>query len=409
MPRVSVIVPVYNVEAYVASCLESVRRQTLSDIEIVCVNDGSTDRSLSILKLCQQVDSRIVIVDKENGGLSSARNAGIDAATGEYVCFLDSDDLLERNACERIARAFDETGADVVTYGASAYPLYLSNEYLERVLRPRDVVYEGFDLAILKEEASWPFAWRTACRREFLDERSIRFDEAVRFGEDAVFHFALYPQSRVTAFVSDSLLKYRVSRPDSLMGVRDGDRWRMAHDHVHIADHIFKAWTEQEILDEYRDFALDWVTEFVLYRALFVDEGRESLYREAQELWSKYFPRDYLEKKASQPGLSRVTKIALGEEGAGEGSSRWFAAREFESYLGDISFARAIAREVWGRIFSRGLVAGAKKVAKAVLPLPTSSYMQYREEDAWDAEERFKRQLDLDLLVSEVQAVGRAC
>ena len=94
MPCISVIVPVYNVEEYLCVCLSSIRKQSLRDIEIICVNDGATDASGELLDLFAAVDERIRIVEKENGGLSSARNAGIEAARGDYLMFVDSDDLL---------------------------------------------------------------------------------------------------------------------------------------------------------------------------------------------------------------------------------------------------------------------------------------------------------------------------
>lgn len=404
MPRVSVIVPVYNVEAYIASCLESVRKQTFSDIEIICVNDGSTDRSLSIVRLCERVDPRIVVIDKSNGGVSSARNAGIEAAAGEFICFLDSDDLLERHACARIVRAFEETGADVVTYGASVYPEYLSNDYLEKVLQPRDIVYEGFDVAMLRDEASWPFSWHSACRRDFLMDRGIRFDEDVRFGEDTVFQFTMLPQARVAAFISDVLMKYRVDRSDSHMGMREGDDLRIAREHVHITDRVFGAWRKLGIFDRYRDFSLEWASEFVLYRALALGEGRREVCSQVQRLWAEYFEREYLVQRSAHAGVGKLTKLAMGDDSFASGCARWFALRDFEAYLRGVSPVRAAVSEVKELVFARGIIRGMKKLAKAVLPLPASSYMQYRQEDAWGAEERFKRQIDLELLLSEVEA-----
>ena len=115
MAQVSVIIPVYNVESFVAQCLATVRAQTLRDIEIICVNDGSTDGSLTLLEAAARLDDRIVLVDKPNGGLSSARNAGIERATAPYLMFVDSDDLLETNACERVLETFEETDADIIT------------------------------------------------------------------------------------------------------------------------------------------------------------------------------------------------------------------------------------------------------------------------------------------------------
>ena len=97
MSKVSVIIPVYNVEKYLRECLESVINQTLKDIEIICVNDGSTDNSLEILKEYAQKDERIVVISQENSGVSIARNVALDCAKGEYVCFMDPDDLYPDN------------------------------------------------------------------------------------------------------------------------------------------------------------------------------------------------------------------------------------------------------------------------------------------------------------------------
>ena len=101
-PKISIIIPIFNVENYLAKCLDSIINQTLMDIEIICVNDGSKDNSVDILNTYAQRDKRITIINKANGGLSSARNAGIRVANGEYICFLDSDDYFEFNACERL-------------------------------------------------------------------------------------------------------------------------------------------------------------------------------------------------------------------------------------------------------------------------------------------------------------------
>ena len=101
-PKVSVIIPIYNVESYLSRCLESLVNQTLLDIEIIGVNDGTKANSVQIIREYMALDHRISLVEKENGGLASARNAGLKVSSGEIVLFLDSDDYLAENACERI-------------------------------------------------------------------------------------------------------------------------------------------------------------------------------------------------------------------------------------------------------------------------------------------------------------------
>ena len=105
---VSIIVPVYNCEKWLPDCIESLTRQTYSELEIILVNDGSTDGSLSICKKYEKQDERIYLVNKKNGGVSSARNTGLKHANGEWVTFVDADDWLETDAIERICRELQE-------------------------------------------------------------------------------------------------------------------------------------------------------------------------------------------------------------------------------------------------------------------------------------------------------------
>ena len=115
MPKVSVIVPVHNTGKYLSKCLDSLLGQTLTDLEVICINDGSTDDSLEILSQYAQKDKRIKIIDfKENKGVSVARNEGIKAAMGDYVAFMDSDDLVDLDFYEKLYEKACQTGADIV-------------------------------------------------------------------------------------------------------------------------------------------------------------------------------------------------------------------------------------------------------------------------------------------------------
>ena len=113
MAKVSVIVPVYNVEKYLKRCLDSLINQTLSDIDIICINDGSKDSSLQILEQYAQKDSRIVIYNQENSGLSVARNTGLEHASGEYIGFVDSDDWVDLDFYEKLYNSAKNNNADI--------------------------------------------------------------------------------------------------------------------------------------------------------------------------------------------------------------------------------------------------------------------------------------------------------
>lgn len=119
-PFISVIIPVYNIEWYIGKCLDSVIGQTLKDIEIIVVDDGSTDDSSRIIDRYARTDSRIVAIHKTNGGVVSARNCGIAQATGLYILFVDGDDHLAPDACERLLRKAQATSADMVSCGSTS-------------------------------------------------------------------------------------------------------------------------------------------------------------------------------------------------------------------------------------------------------------------------------------------------
>lgn len=115
MVKVSIIVPVYNVEKFLEKCLDSLVNQTLHDIEIICINDGSTDKSLEILKSFANKDKRITVIDKQNEGPSVARNVGLEKAQGEYIGFVDSDDWVDLDFYEKLYNSAINNGADIST------------------------------------------------------------------------------------------------------------------------------------------------------------------------------------------------------------------------------------------------------------------------------------------------------
>lgn len=325
MARLSIVLPVYNVERYLAMCLDSLRSQTMADIEIVCVDDGSTDRSPSILRMAADVDQRIIVVTKANGGLSSARNAGVRAASGDLVMFVDSDDYLHKTACGRVSRAFDDSGADVVTFGAFIHPIGAGTRWLQRTLSPRAVTYEGFAPELLFAEASRPFVWRSAFTREFLERERLEFDETVAFGEDQVFYFDAYPVSRKTVLIPDKLYYYRVSRPESLMASRFQNRASMMAEHHHITRRILQHWDKRGWLQEHRAQMLTWVLEFLAEeaagsKAQYAIELRRSL----SDLLGQYFPKGSWLSGAS-PAARRLL-AALSQDGRGASPATLFAA-----------------------------------------------------------------------------------
>lgn len=289
MPVLSVVVPVYNVEDYLERCLDSLRIQTFEDIEILCVNDGSTDGSRQVLIACQENDPRIKIIDKENGGLSSARNAGIKAATTNIVCFLDSDDRFTPDACGVIVNTFNKTNADVVTFGAYCYPESAGYPWLIEHLSPRDAEYEPFHPDLLFKEMSRPFAWRTACKKAFLQNNSIEFIENLKFGEDQVFHFSIYPRAGKTVLISNKLYEYRVFREGSLMHKVTHDLYTKCREHIKIVDCILEDWKQGGLLEQYPNQLADWLVDFVLNEAMGLEPTQaKEVFSSVGSIWTSY-------------------------------------------------------------------------------------------------------------------------
>lgn len=263
--KVSVIVPVYNVESYLPYAMQSLLDQTLKDVEFICVNDGSTDGSLEILEMYAKRDSRITIISKENGGLSSARNAGIKASMGEIIMFMDSDDFLDKRACERIWIEFEEYPTDIVVFGANLIPStprapswYWWNLYVEARR------YYAFDPDILFNiPSSKPFVWRQAFSRSFLDRVGVLFDEKVKFGEDIIFQFQVFPFADNISYVPDALYFYRWKRTGSLMATVKQEKDAKVCEHLNIVNKIFGYFSANHLLEKYEHRVFQWALEFL--------------------------------------------------------------------------------------------------------------------------------------------------
>lgn len=277
-PLISIVVPVYNVERYLEEALESALSQSLADIEVICVDDGSTDGSAKILQRIAERDGRVRVISQANAGVSAARNVALDAARGGVVMFLDGDDLLHEGACERVASVFRETGCDIVTFGAHCFPEGAAPAHLVECLKPRDRVYEGCCDDLLFKENSRPYMWRSAFSRELLEHGRVRFPEGLSVGEDQVFYFLAYPRSRKTVLISDELYEYRVDREGSAMTEAEADDAARVAQHVDAAVLIIREWSAQGWFARFGWQTLGWLMEFVaLDLAALPDAERASL------------------------------------------------------------------------------------------------------------------------------------
>jgi len=221
-PLVSVLVPVYNTEKYLEKCLDSIIGQTINDMEIICVDDGSTDASAEILREYEKKDGRVRILTKANGGLPSARNAALDAVRGEYVGFVDSDDYIQPDMYEKMVGWAKKNDSDIVICGANIYPQNpRAGQWLYDALSTTYEKYTEYKTELLFDRMdTTPFLWRTLIRKELIDSYSLRLDEDIIIGEDKAFQCKIYPYARGITVIPDKLYNYYWCRPESLMGKR---------------------------------------------------------------------------------------------------------------------------------------------------------------------------------------------
>jgi glycosyltransferase involved in cell wall biosynthesis len=216
MPCVSVIVPVYNTEPYLRQCLDSVVNQTLSDIEIICINDGSTDNSLNILDEYAQKDSRIKVITKENGGNAApARNLGLEIAQGEFLLFLDSDDFFELDMLECLVNRAKECEADVVLCNGYGYDDRINRKFdadwiLKSEYLPNKEVfcYKDCSQKIFQISAAYP--WNKLYRRQFLGKYNLKFQN-IRIVDDVYFTFMYMVLANKISIINKKLINYRLN------------------------------------------------------------------------------------------------------------------------------------------------------------------------------------------------------
>ncbi len=213
--KVSVIIPVYNVEKYLRQCLNSVVNQTLEDIEIIVINDGSTDNTLKIVQEYATKYKNIKIIDKQNEGCYKARNIGLETAMGEYIAFLDSDDYIESNIYEKLYLKAKETDADIVSsnyyilqdtklkvvdFSSSAALLEKSNN---KVIGAKNIILDAI-------------IWNRIFKKQMLIEKQIKFHSDIYMADDAFFHIITMLNAEKIVYISDILYTYRISRKDSI-------------------------------------------------------------------------------------------------------------------------------------------------------------------------------------------------
>lgn len=238
MPKVSVIVPIYNVEKYLEKCINSLLSQTLKDIQIILVNDGSKDNSGNIAKEYEKNNKdRVIYVEKANGGLSDARNYGLKYATGNFIAFLDSDDYIEKNAYEEMYNKAIEEDADYVECD-------FIWEFPNKTRVDKQYPYKN-----KKEMLSFVrvVAWNKLIKRQLITDNNLEFPKGLRY-EDVEFTYKLIPFINKFAYIDKPFIHY-VQREGSIANVQN----ERTAEIFTVLDNVIEFYKENNIYEEYRN------------------------------------------------------------------------------------------------------------------------------------------------------------
>lgn len=253
MIKVSIIVPAYNVEQYIEKCLQSLVNQTLEEIEIIVVNDGSTDKTKQkIQQFIDKYPQKMKCYDKPNGGLSDARNYGIQYAQGKYIGFIDSDDYVELNMFEEMYKKAEEEKSDMVECDFIwEYP----NKQKIDIGRTYQNKKEAFIYARV-------VAWNKLIKRETLEKADIKFPKGLRY-EDTEFFYKLLPRLEKISFLKVPMVHY-IQRSNSIANTQN----EKVKEIFEIWKNIFNFYKENNLFDEYKNEIEYTYTRFLLCSSL---------------------------------------------------------------------------------------------------------------------------------------------
>lgn len=265
MPKVSVIIPIHNAQKHLKECLESVINQTLNDIEIICIDDGSTDNSLKIIKDFAKKDNRIIILTQQNKGAGVARNLGLKKASGEFLAFIDSDDFYDISFLEKMYTKITKTNADVICCEVKTYNekkrkyKKINNCPNTDYIQNKDVFsYQDIPLYIFNTFKSW--CWNKLFRNEFINKNNITFQELKRTN-DLLFTYSAIIQAEKITILKEPLITYRVNQKNNLQSTN----------HLHPYD-FYKAYRalrqlliKLELYEETKQSFINMVTNGFLY------------------------------------------------------------------------------------------------------------------------------------------------
>ena len=262
MSKLSVIIPVYNVEDYLRQCLDSIINQSLEDIQIICVNDGSKDNSLNILNEYAQKDNRIVVISQENQGQGIARNKGLEIANGEIIVFLDPDDWFELNSFEILYNKYKSTNADVIQFNYQKY-IETNNKYKQINTIKKELhlsnIGQDKNIAFNKFFVSRLMVWDKCYKTEFVKNLGLRFSPN-KIMEDHIFAIGSMLMGNDICCIPNVLYNYRC-RIGSSTNKTNNDAFCIFDNLLSIKDFLEKQGLYDNLKDKFQNYAktvLNW-------------------------------------------------------------------------------------------------------------------------------------------------------
>lgn len=275
---ITVVVPLFNDEAYIDSCLNSILSQSVEDIEVIVVDDGSTDSSQDIVKKKIDQDCRVRLISQKNSGMSAARNTGIENARGDYIMFVDSDDeLYSNNSIELLLNELQASGADAAI-GSIKVQYEANQEYQDSDNWYYKIKYSSAQLA---EASVIQNFHASSCAALFkmsvINGRQLRYPIGLHY-EDAYWHWVYFTSCKKIAFTPEYVYRYYRRQSSIMASTFSGNR--IAIDHVFIAERIFDFWNEnhmwgqykgavKQILEDYFYFSFRYLPEWEKVRAVY--------------------------------------------------------------------------------------------------------------------------------------------
>lgn len=315
-PLLSVIIPVYNAACFLPRCLESIVNQTYRKLEIICVDDGSTDNSLTVLQEYAAKDARIKVIHQENDGVSAARNVGVAVATGEFVTFVDADDWLEQDAYGKILPCMED-GVDLVCFGG-VIDGEIEQSRRENMEAYACMNFNGTTQSYLGVMRTNVYVWNKIFRKSIIEGYGIQFPVGIACGEDAAFYFCYASVAGMACYLQENVYHYVQQSGSAMAQFRKKSARGL--DHLRVVEYVYDFYVKNGVQKKLQA-VFDWI--FASYYHLTLETTPEEMHSEVHRMAHTLALRSGAIRNARH-GMIRDLRQRM--MGALERLFHWFAA-----------------------------------------------------------------------------------